>query len=148
MGVAGSRRVAEVTMELPDRESRVEPSRLRTAALMLITVVVAFLALDDITTDNASRFGFERFALLCCGAWLFLVSARLMRAHRALGLISVGLLALAAVAQREIGPGTRPGLTFEYVVIVTSLAWFAVLSGILAVLGWRSRGRLATRTGH
>jgi hypothetical protein len=128
--------------------SRVEPPLLRTAALTLTTVIVAVIALDDITTDDAASFGFERFALLGCWTWLLVVSARLMREHRSLGLISVGLLGFAAPALRAIGPGIQPGLSFEYVVTVVVLAWFAGLAVVLAARGWRSRGRPATRTGH
>jgi len=128
--------------------SRVEPPLLRTAALVLAAVIVAFLALDDITTDDAASFGFERFGLLCCWTWLLVVSARLMRNHRTLGLMSLGLLGLAAPALRAIGPDTRPGLSFEYAVTVVFLAWFIGLSAFVAALAWRSRRRRATHAGH
>jgi len=110
---------------------------------MLVTVVVAVLALDDITTDNAPSFGFERFALLCCWMWLFVVSARLMRARRTLGLISVGLLGFAGPFLGAIGPGLQPGLSLEYFVTLAFLMWFAGLSVYLATLGWKSRAREA-----
>ncbi len=135
-------------MEPPHHEPRVGRPFFRTAALMFATVIVAFLALDDITTDNATSFGFERFALLCCWGWLLVMSARLMREHRVPGLISVGLLGLAAPALREIGRGTQPDPSWEYVVTVAFLLWFTGMSVYLAALGWRIRRRPAAQTGQ
>jgi len=136
-------------MEAQERVPRPDRPFLGTAALVFVTVVVAFLALDDITTDEASSFGFERFALLCCWGWLAVVSARLMREQRTLGLISVGLLGFAGPFLGAIGPGVQPGLSLEYVVTLAFLVWFAGLSVYLAALGWRARDRRpATRTLH
>lgn len=139
---------AKATMETPDNDFGVGPRLVRTAALMLVTVVVAVLALDDITTDNDTNLGFERFALLCCWTWLAVVAARLMREHRTLGLISVGLLGFAAPFLGAIGPGIQPGLSLEYVVTLAFLMWFTGLSVYLAAPGWRIRRRPAAPTGQ
>ena len=56
---------------------------LRDAVVTFVAVGVAFLALDDITTDAATT-GFlrERIALAACAAWFAFVAARLIRMRR------------------------------------------------------------------
>ena len=113
---------------------------LRDAVITLVAVVVAVLALDDITTDTASSFTFERMILAGCAAWFMVVGFRLVRrGHRALGGLSLGLVVLGGLAQRAINPGTVPSLRFEYLATVGGLLWFVVLAGILTWFAWRSR---------
>ena len=50
---------------------------LRNAALIFAAVILAFAALDDITTDIAATFTFERFGLAACAAWLLIVAWRI-----------------------------------------------------------------------
>lgn len=108
------------------------------AIMTLGAVVTALLALDDITTDNATSFVFERIALVGCGAWFALVAYGLWRQHRrALAVVSAGLLVLAGVAQPAIGPGTVPSARFEYLATVGGLVWFLLVAGILAGFAWR-----------
>ena len=111
---------------------------LRDAALTFAAVILAFMALDDITTDKAATFIFERFGLAACAVWLFIVAWRLVRGgHRLLGIVSIIMLIASAAAQSALGPGTVP-LRFEYLVTVAGLVWFLALACILAGLAWRS----------
>ena len=131
-------------MEHPSHASRFRGDLLRDAALTLTAVVLAFAALDDITTDTATTFAFERLALACCGVWLLTVAWRLRRdGHRVLGAISIFVIAAGASAQPWIGPGTTPSLRFEYVAAVAGLVWFVGVAGILAGIAWRSGKRHA-----
>lgn len=112
--------------------------RLQDAAITFAAVVLAFAAVDDITTDNAEQFTVEYAALLGCAAGLLFVSVRLMRsAHRVLGGISLLALAAAIWSQRAIGPGIVPGFWTEYVVWTIAVLWFAVLSVVLLAIGCR-----------
>ena len=117
--------------------------RLRDAVLTLVAVVLAFLALDDITTDRASSFVVERVALAGCGLWFALLALRLVQqGQRALGLSSIGVVIALAVAQPGIGPGTIPG-TPASLAMVLGLAWFLLMSGTLAVRAVRAPARRA-----
>jgi hypothetical protein len=117
---------------------------LRDALLTGAAVIVAFLALDDITTDRAATFAFERFALACCGVCLLIVAWRLIRGgHRVVGGVSVVAVAAVAMAQPALGPGILPSLRFEYVATAAGLVWFVGLAGILATFAWRSAPRHA-----
>jgi hypothetical protein len=116
---------------------------LRDAAITMVAVVLAFLALDDITTDTAPSFMLERTALAGCASWFGIVAWRLMRqGHRVLGGLSLGLVLTAALAQRSIGPGTV-WMQLEYLATVGCLVWFVVLAGILARFAWRQGNRYA-----
>ena len=109
------------------------------AFMTLCAVVVAFLALDDITTDDASTFVFEGLALALCSLWFAHVAYQLWRGHRrSLALVSAGVLALAVLAQRGIGPNTVPRVQFEYVATVGALVWFLAVAAVLAASAWRS----------
>ena len=44
-----------------------------------VAVILALLALDDITTDNDSSFALERVVVVGCGAWLAYMVLRLLR---------------------------------------------------------------------
>ncbi|MEK7405059.1 MAG: hypothetical protein AAB225_08125 [Acidobacteriota bacterium] len=103
-----------------------------------MAIALAYLALDDITTGRQSSFVFEYSALLAVTAWLLGLAARLARrGQRLLGILSIVVLAAAVVAQRSIGPGTRPSFAPEYLATVACMAWFCVLSCILLADGVR-----------
>jgi hypothetical protein len=51
----------------------------RDAAITLAALLLAFAALDDITTDTATTFTVEWIALAVCGVWLAIVSWRVLR---------------------------------------------------------------------
>ena len=123
-------------------ESRLRVGFLRDATLTLVAVAVAWLALDDITTNTAGSFLPERVALLGCGSWFALVAWRLVRlGHPVLGVSSLLLVAMGALAQMAIGPDTVPSMRLEYLATLGGLAWFVVLTAILAVLAARPRRR-------
>jgi threonine/homoserine/homoserine lactone efflux protein len=44
-----------------------------------VAVILALLALDDITTDTASSFALERAMVVACGAWLAYMALRMWR---------------------------------------------------------------------
>jgi hypothetical protein len=112
---------------------------LRDAFITFAAVVIALLALDDITTDTASSFTYERIALAGCGSWFVVVGWRFLRRGRgAVGGMSLGLVAMAALAQRTIGANLLTSVRIDYLVTLGALAWFVVLAGILAGEAWRT----------
>ena len=118
-------------------------SRLRRDAIITVAVVVlAVLALDDITTDTAPSFPLERTALVGCAVWCVVVAGQLWRhGHRVLGALSFGLVIIAALAQPAIGPGPVPMQVgyLAYLATGGALAWFLLVAGVLAWFAWRPR---------
>jgi hypothetical protein len=111
----------------------------RDAVFTFVVVVIAVLALDDITTDSAPSFAIERTALTGCAVWFFMVARRLWhRGHRVLGGVSFGLVTIGALAQPTIGPDTVP-TEVGYLATVGALAWFLIVAGILTASTWRAR---------
>jgi peptidoglycan/LPS O-acetylase OafA/YrhL len=125
---------------------RAERSRrqlLGDAAVTLATVLLAFAAFDDITTDTATTFTSEWVGLAVCGAWLLIVSWRLLGSgHLRLGSISVVALVAAVGAGSAIRPGTGP-FQIEYLTTIAGLLWFLGLAGILTRQA--GRGPINTR---
>jgi hypothetical protein len=118
----------------PERSRR---QLLRDAAVTLATVLLAFAAFDDITTDTATTFTFEWVGLAVCGVWLLIVSWRLLRSeHRWLGSISEVALVAAVGAGSAIRPGSGP-FQIEYLTTIAGLLWFLGLVGILTGQAWR-----------
>ena len=116
---------------------------LRDAAVTFGTVLLAFAAFDDITTDTATTFTVEWSSLAVCGAWLLSVSWRLLRSeHRWLGSISVVVLVAAVGAGSSIRPGTGP-FQVEYLTTIAGLLWFLALAAILTGQAWRQADRHA-----
>jgi len=106
--------------------------------ITVVALILVFLALDDITTDNARTFLVEYSVLLVCAGWLVHVSARVFRSgRRVLGTVSILALVAGVAAQRRVAPGIVPGLWTEYVVLSVVYLWFWVLSGALLWLGRR-----------
>ena len=120
---------------------RAEPARgqlLRDAAVTFGTVLLAWAAFDDITTDNDTNFTIEWFALAMCGVWLLIVSWRLLRSeHRLLGSVSVVVIVATVIAGSTIGLSSSP-LQAAYLTIFGGLLWFVGLAAILAGRAWRS----------
>ena len=120
----------------------------RDAAITIVALLLVFAAFDDITTDGATTFAVEYFALALCAAWLAFVSVRLWRTHhRILGSVSVLALIASVWAQRAIGRDMAPGLRLEYIVLAAAYVWFWALAIALLWLGWREhrsgRGAIA-----
>jgi hypothetical protein len=114
------------------------PRHLRDGLVTVCVLLLVFAAFDDITTDNATAFPLEYTILIACAGWLFFLGLRLLRQHHhGLGAVSLVALAAAVWAQRAIGPGIRPGLWTEYVVVTAAYVWFVVLSCVLLWRGWR-----------
>jgi hypothetical protein len=111
----------------------------RDAVVTLAGVLLAVLALDDITTDSAQSFPLERTALAACAVWFSIVAWRLWRqGHRVLGVLSFGLVTIGALVQPTIGPGTDP-MQIGYLTTVAALAWFLLVAGLLAAFAWRPK---------
>ncbi len=125
---------------------RAERSRrqlLRDAAFTLATVLLAYAAFDDITTDRATTFTVEWVGLAMCGVWLLILSWRLLRGeHRWLGSVSVVALVAAVGAGSAIGPDTGP-FQIEYLTTIAGLFWFLGLVGILTSQALRRADRTA-----
>jgi hypothetical protein len=105
----------------------------------LFAVLLAFAALDDITTDNATSFALEYAVLVACCVWCLVVILGLLNSRRRiLAATSAAILAGALWGQRAIGPGTDPSWRPEYVATVSAVIWFLVLSLLLIALGARA----------
>jgi hypothetical protein len=107
------------------------------AILTLVAMCFVWLALDDITTDNAVGFRPEYTLLACAGAWLLFFVARLWRSGRR-SLAGVSLLFLLAaiwVAGGGIGHRRDGGWNvywFEYSTLAAAWLWFTGLGAVEA----------------
>lgn len=116
--------------------------RLVHGVVTLAVVILAFLAFDDITTDNATSFTVEYFLLLAGAIWCLIVAVSLIgMRHFVLGGACVLVLAAAVWGQRSVGPGTIPSWQPGYVATVAALGWFLVLSVWLLVSGFTANRR-------
>lgn len=126
--------------------------RIRDAVFTVIAVLVAFAALDDITTDNALSFPLERLALVGCAVWFLRVAWRLWQQdQRVLGAMSCGLVVLAVVVHPTIGQGALPAqfvyLAWAgYLATIGALAWFLVVAGVSVGFAWYRRSVPRLRT--
>jgi hypothetical protein len=110
------------------------------AFVTFVVAVFAWLALDDITTDNSTGFLPEYRLLAAAGAWcLFLAGNLLKHGHRALGLISVAFVVAAVVVCSDGLGHVRDGgwrvFWPEYGTMLATWLWFVALSFILVALG-------------
>ena len=122
---------------MPHRAEESRRQLLRYAALALATVLLAFAAFDDITTDTAITFRVEWGALAACAVTMFIVSWRLLqRGDWWLGSISMVALAAAVGAGSTIARGISP-FQIEYLTTIAALFWFLGLAAILSVRAWR-----------
>ena len=119
-------------------DQRARAVRLMTDSLVtLAALLLAFLAFDDITTDNATDFSVEYLVLAACFLWLFVLAIRLIREHDVvLGATSLLILAVAAWGQRTIGPRTVASLDPHYLATVAVFAWWFTLALVLLRRGW------------
>jgi hypothetical protein len=94
----------------------------------IVLLVLVWLALDDITTDNAAEFNVEYAILVVCGAWLAAVAFRLIARRRALaGIVSLAAIALAVLAFWSLPHHYAPVSPVNYLGLL-SLAWFLGLA--------------------
>jgi hypothetical protein len=103
------------------------------AAVTIALVVLAWLALDDITTDNSTGFKPEYGLLAACGAWwLFLVYHLLKQGYRRLATASMVAVAAAVwVASDGLGHSRDGGWSVfwaEYTVMLVASLWFLGLA--------------------
>jgi hypothetical protein len=111
----------------------------------LAAVVLAFLAFDDITTDNSTSFRMEYTSLLACSVWGIVLIVRLARrGRRTLAGACTGLLLAVLWGQQGIGPGARPSWQAEYVAATAAVGGFPLMAIYLLTLGIR---RLERRLG-
>jgi hypothetical protein len=123
-----------------------KPGKLPSDAVLIVDgfvtfafIVLAWLAFDDITTDNATSFTVEYTCLLACAIWCLAVAIRLAaRGHFILGTASALALGAAVWGQRSIGPGTVPSWLPQYVATVAAIVWYLSPAVVLVVLGFRT----------
>ena len=113
------------------------------SAVTIALVVLAWLALEDITTDNSTGFTPEYTLLTACGAWcLFLAYDLLKQGYRRLGTASMVALAAAVwVASDGIGHKRDGGWSIfwpEYTVMLVASLWFLALAIVLKALRRRA----------
>jgi len=96
--------------------------------LSLLLLVLAWLALDDITTDNATgRFIPEYSMLVVCGIWFASVAAWLLvRRWLLLAIGSLLAVALAVLAFWSLPHHYAPASPINYLGLI-SIAWFLAL---------------------
>jgi len=111
------------------------PARLGVeACVTLVAMLFALLALDDITTDNATTGFVPEYTLLAiAGAWLVMFAIQLWRKHRrVVAAVSLVLVAAAAwVAGDGLGHKNAGGWSVfwpDYSVITIAWLWFAAIS--------------------
>jgi hypothetical protein len=94
----------------------------------ILLLVLAWAALDDITTDTATAFVPEYSILVVCGIWFTAVAVWLLVRRRALtGIISLFAIALAVVAFWSLPHHYGQGSAVNYSGLL-SLAWFLALA--------------------
>ena len=113
------------------------------ASVTLVAALFSLLALDDITTDNATT-GFkpEYRLLAVCGAWLLLFVLQLWRTHRrTLAAVSLALVAAAAwVVSDGLGHKNAGGWSVfwaEYSLVTIAWLWFTAVSVTLLARAFR-----------
>jgi len=128
-----------------------QPSLIVEAFVTIVAALLSLLALDDISTDNATT-GFKpEYRLLAfCGAWALCFVVQLWRTHRrVLAMTSLLLLGAAAwVSVDGIGHKRDGGWGVfwpEYAVLTLAWTWFTALAGALLVQSFRGARPAAAR---
>ena len=112
-------------------------------AVSLVVLVFSWLALDDITTDNANAFPLEYTMLILAGVWFAVLGVWLITKRRALaGVCSLAAVALAVVAFWSLPHHYQPASLMNNVGYVP-LAWFLGLTAWLLA----ARTKLGPRPG-
>jgi len=97
-------------------------------AVSLVVLVLSWLALDDITTDNASEFPLEYTILVAAGIWFTSLGVSLIaRRHRFAGICSLVAAAFGAVAFWSLPHHYQPPTPVNYLGWVT-IVWFLGLT--------------------
>ena len=111
-------------------------------AVSLVVLVLSYLALDDITTDNANAFPLEYTMLLLAGLWFAALGVWLITKRRALaGVFSLAAVALGVVAFWSLPHHYQPPSFINNLGYVP-LAWFLGLTAwLLAARSERSGAR-------
>ena len=97
-------------------------------AVSLIVMLLSWLALDDITTDNASAFPLEYTILVLAGAWFvalgvwLAVKGRLVAGMASLAAVALGVVAFWSLPHHHQPPSPVNQLGYA------PLAWFAGLT--------------------
>jgi len=100
-------------------------------------LVLAYLAFDDITTDNSTDFTAEYVMLAASAMWIAVLSLRLLRIrHAKLGIASLLFLVAAMWGQRRVGQGTTPSFDPRYVAVIVAFGWTLILAIVLLRRGW------------
>jgi len=113
------------------------------AIVTLAFAALAWLALDDITTDNSTGFLPEYLLLTAAGVWYLVVAHKLFgEGRRVFGAASVIAVAAAVwVASDGLGHKRDGGWSVfwpEYSVMLAAWLWFLAMSLVLFVLGRRA----------
>ena len=120
--------------------------RVAEACVTLVAMLFALLALDDITTDNATTGFVPEYTLLAiAGAWLVVFAIQLWRKHRrVVAAVSLVVVAAAAWAAGDgLGHKHAGGWSVfwpDYSVITIAWLWFAAVSARLLVQAFRGAG--------
>jgi hypothetical protein len=118
-------------------------------AVSLIVLAFSWLALDDITTDNAVRFPLEYTMLVLAGVWFSVLGAWLLVAKRrtVAGVGSLVAIVVGVVAFWSLPHHYQPPSAVNYMGYAP-LAWFLALAVWLVAARDRSTGGVAhSRTG-
>ena len=123
------------------------PARLGVeACVTMVAMLFALLALDDITTDNATTGFVPEYTLLAiAGAWLLVFAIQLWRKHRrVVAAVSLVLVAAAAwVAADGLGHRSAGGWSAfwpEYSAVSVAWLWLTAISVRLLAQALRGAG--------
>jgi len=113
-------------------------------AVSLIVLLLSWLALDDITTDNANEFPLEYTILVSAGIWFVALGVSLVAKRRYLpGIPSLAAVALGVMAFWSLPHHYQPPAPVNYLGYVP-LAWFVGLTVWLLA----ARGQAGTSYGR
>ncbi len=106
----------------------------------LLLLALAWGALDDIATDNATTFAFEYTFLLAISVWFLFLSYRLWRDQRRLLGAGAGLIILAAAwSVASLPPRGIPIPPLLRNTVLFAFAWNLWLAAWLEWAAWKGR---------
>jgi len=110
-------------------------------AVSLIVMLLSWLALDDITTDNANQFPLEYTILVSAGIWFAALGVSLVaKRHSFVGVSSLVAVGLGVMASWSLPHHYQPPSPINCLGYVP-LAWFAGLTV------WLLAARVQARSG-